>query len=524
MKIRVENQPGVQVSRYGDIRGGATPATRPFRILFVKPYQKTIDDTYGPPLGLLTLIACVRQHFGPLATIHFWDMKLYHDAPETFGSRLDEYRPDVIAVSALNCEASASYALARIAKQWRPDAITVLGGPFTLRQSALVLRESRFDWVFEGAADRTFLQALERQFSGTPLGNDIPGFNYRQADGSIAGNDRQDLITDLDAIPVPAWDMADLERYRKRDRKRIIPNVDERKYAYLFTSRGCPYLCSYCHDVFTKRFVYQSPERVLEEIRLLHEEHGVTEFHVIDDIFNLHKPRVHTIMREVARRWPGKLFFAFPNGLRGDILDEETIEAMVAGGTYTASIAIETVTPRLQTLVEKHLQIEKAQWAIEEFARRGVIARGAFMLGFPTETPEEMEATIRYAIRSSLTTASMSAVTPQNNTPIYDLAMGESPTATQTLAREEIDGGDYNSLEPWYSRAYGFDLHAKITYAYLRFYLHPPRMLRLLRHYGIVPVAHASLFVFGRLWQVVCEQGRALLTPGRKSRAGRESA
>ena len=501
-RIRVENLSGINVSSFSAMKPLADNV-RPFRILFVKPYQRTIDDTYGPPLGLLTLISCVREHFGDMATVHFWDMKLYNDGPDTFISRLDEYRPDIVAVSALNCEASASYTISRQAKEWNQETITIIGGPFTLRQSKLIFNESSFDWVFEGAADRTLVQALERQFGNLPLGEDIPGFNYRDKEGVITYNGQQDLITDLDSIPIPAWDMADLERYRKRDRKRIITNINERKYAYLFTSRGCPYLCNYCHDVFTKRFIYQSEERVLEEIRILHEEHGVTEIHIIDDIFNLHKPRAQAIMRAVAKRWPGKLYFAFPNGLRGDILDQETIDALVEGGTYVAVISIETVTDRLQKLVEKNLAIEKAQWAIEEFARQGVIARGAFMLGFPSETPDEIEKTIRYAIRSSLSTAAFTAVVPQNNTPIYDLAMREAPSATMTLAREELDGGDYNSLEPWYSRAYGFNLHTKITIAYLRFYLYPPRILRLLRHYGIVPVAQGSLFVLARIWQVL---------------------
>jgi radical SAM superfamily enzyme YgiQ (UPF0313 family) len=496
--IRVENLPGVHVSTYADVVPQS--GIRPFRILFVKPYQRTINDVYGPPLGLLTLIACVRAHFGELATVQLWDMKLYNDDPSLLPTRLDEYNPDIIAVSALNCEAAASYEIARLAKAWRPQTITVMGGPFALRQSELIFNESVFDWVFEGAADRTLLQALQRQLSGTPLGNDIPGFNYRQADGSIVHNAQQDLITDLNSIPMPAWDLADLERYRKHDRTRIVTNVGERKYAYLFTSRGCPYLCNYCHDIFTKRFVYQDEARVLEEVRILHEEYGVTELLIIDDIFNLHRPRAQAIMNGIAKRWPGKLFIAFPNGLRGDILDEPTIAAMVAGGTYCATVAIETVTPRLQTLVEKNLIIEKAQWSIEEFNRRGVIARGAFMLGFPTETPEEMEATIRYAIRSSLTTAVFSAVVPQRNTPIYDLAMKESPEATMNLAREEMDDGDYNALEPWYTRAYGYDLHATISKAYLRFYFHPPRMLRIIRRYGLMSLLYGARFVFERAW------------------------
>jgi radical SAM superfamily enzyme YgiQ (UPF0313 family) len=167
-------------------------------------------------------------------------MKLYNDEPAALAAKLDEYKPDVVGVSALNCEAAASYKIARIVKDWNAAAITVVGGPFTLRQAPLIFSESCFDWVFEGAADRTFLQALQRQFSGEELGGDISGFSHRKDGGEPVYNHGQDIISDMDALPLPAWDMLDFERYRKRDRKRIITNIDERRYAYLFTSRGCP--------------------------------------------------------------------------------------------------------------------------------------------------------------------------------------------------------------------------------------------------------------------------------------------
>jgi anaerobic magnesium-protoporphyrin IX monomethyl ester cyclase len=106
-------------------------------------------------------------------------------------------------------------------------------------------------------------------------------------------------------------------------------------------------------------------------------------FHIEDDIFNLHKPRVRELMREVQRRWPGKMKFAFPNGLRADILDKETVDAMCDGGTYAVCIAIETVTPRLQTLIEKNLDIEKSKHALELFNARGIQVTCFFYVGLP---------------------------------------------------------------------------------------------------------------------------------------------
>lgn len=319
----------------------------------------------------------------------------------------------------------------------------------------------------------------------------------------------------MNAIPFPAWDLLDFERYRKRDRKRIISNISERRYAFLFTSRGCPYLCNYCHDVFTKRFVYRSEESVIEEIRILYEEYGVTEFHIVDDIFNLHRPRAQSIMRAIGKRWPGKLYIAFPNGLRGDILDQETINAMVEGGTYHATISIETVTPRLQTLVEKNMDIAKAKWSIEEFHRQGVIVQGAFMLGFPTETLSEIEATISYAIRSPLSHAHFFAVVPQPNTPIYALAMQESEIATIGMANDERTSGDYLSPKPWYSRAYGHDLHSQIAKSFVMFYFYPPRIMRLVRSYSIVNLATGLWFILKCMPKSLMAILRNAINPGK---------
>ena len=482
--IRIENLPSVVVSNYGSLNEAIFSASRPFTILFIKPYQPSVRMAHGPAIGILTLISVLKEKFGDCVRPIFRDMKLYGEAPEKVSALIDAHQPDAIAVSALNIEASASYKIARICKQHQPYMLTILGGPISLRQTADIFSASDFDWIFEGAADRTLPVALARHFGGIPLGNDIPGFSYRNERRDITYNNKQDLITDLDSIPMPSWEFHDFETSRKRDKLRIITNLDERPYAYLFTSRGCPYLCNYCHDIFTKRFIYQSNQRVIQEIALLHDQHGVTEFHFVDDIFNLHRPRAQEIMSNIAERWGNNLYIAFPNGLRGDILDQSTIDAMVKAGTYNATISIETVTPRLQALVEKNLDIEKAKWSIEEFDRKGVVVHGSFMFGFPTEKIEEIKNTLNYAIKSPLLHAHFFAVVPHPGTPIFHMAMQESPEATTIITASESGESDYNADISWYQLAYGYPLRRLLFVGMLRFYFHPPRIVKFLRIYG----------------------------------------
>jgi anaerobic magnesium-protoporphyrin IX monomethyl ester cyclase len=499
-KIRIENQPGIQVSSYAGI-GVCNPETRPFSILFINPFQHVGKDlVYSPPLGILALVGGLRRYFGNLVTIHFWDMMVYNQPASMFSEQLEELNPDVVAVSALSCDEDISRELAAITKKFNKRILTVLGGAITLRQAERLLKDSVFDWLFEGPADRTFLSALERHFSGREPGCDIPGFSHRLPDGTLSLNTRQDLITDLDSLPMPAWDLVDFDRYRRRDRPYMLTNVDELPYANLFTSRGCPYLCTYCHDIFTKRFVYQSEETVLEQIRVLHEDYGICDFHIIDDIFNLHKPRVQSIMNAIAKRWNGKIRIAFPNGIRGDILDEKTIEAMVTGGTYQATIAIETVTPRLQKLAEKHLNVERALWAAQEFAKRGVTVNGNFMLGFPTETRDEIQATLDCAVESPFSQVWMTAVLPQPGTPIHDLAMQVSPEACAKCTDAERDASPYLGVQSWYSAAYNYNLYQKIFRTYLKVYLYPPRVRRLWGQYPKLFLAKAfAIFLVNML-------------------------
>ncbi len=103
------------------------------------------------------------------------------------------------------------------------------------------------------------------------------------------------------------------------------------------------------------------------------------------------------------------------------------------------------------------------------------------MLGFPTETPEEIKNTINFAVSSDITLAYFFFVTPQPGTPMYDLAIQENPEITKKLG--EIDAARYRQ-NSWYEHAYQYPLTKLTRYASLRFYLSPKRAVRILKHLG----------------------------------------
>jgi radical SAM superfamily enzyme YgiQ (UPF0313 family) len=464
--------------------------------VLLKPYQEVPGLVASPPLGLLYLVSAIRETFGDTVDVHVLDMKSRVLEPEWLLEPLRRYRPDVVGLSALNCESAASERIAQLVKSIDPGTVTVIGGPYPHRRAAELLATTHFDWIFDGMAERTFPEALRRHFEGEPLGTDIAGFSYHGPNGPVIATGT-DAVRELDELPLPAWDLVDFDRYAQQPT--MMMAIKGRRYATIFTSRGCPYKCNYCHDLFGKRFIYRSADRVLAEIELLHEKYGVDEFEIVDDIFNLHKPRLKKIMQEVSRRWPGKLHFSFPNGVRADIMDESVLDALAAAGTYAMAVAIETVTPRLQSLIQKNLDVEHARRVIEWADQRGILVSGFFMIGFPTETPEELRATIDFALQSRLSTAQFFTVTPQPGTPLYELAQAQGPRGIEALAaiaRDEKEGASYRNTFTWYERTYAYPLGQLRRRAYREFYFSPRRLWRL---WNRVPGWRTYRFAFGAL-------------------------
>jgi radical SAM superfamily enzyme YgiQ (UPF0313 family) len=444
-------------------------------VLLIKPHQVCAQYTASPPLGLLYLAATLREDLGDRVDVRVVDARLRFSTSEDLA---DEYRnADIIGISAMNLEAPEAFAIARKIKSLHPDKIVVLGGPIVQNRAKEVLQSCEaVDWVFEGESERAFPEAVARQIAGEPPSGETPGMYYRQGD-TICSPPRLDVIDDLDSLPLPAWDLLDVPAYSQR--QNMLGFRKGKRYAAMFTSRGCPYSCGYCHDIFGRKTRWRSAESVLAEIELLRSSFGVDEFHIYDDIFNLNKKRLRQIFNGVAERYgEDKPYFCFPNGLRGDLLDEEDIKALKRGGAYHLTVAIETASPRLQKVINKRLNLEKVTEAIRLCDREGLLVRGFFMVGLPTETPDEIKQTIRFAWRSRLTMASFFTFVPQPKTPLYDMARAEGPEALVRLGR-----GDYFG-PGWYEMAHGYPIGRVSTWAYLVFFLTPWRFFRLARSLG----------------------------------------
>lgn len=445
------------------------------RILFIRTNPRFEKQTIVPPMGIMYIAASLRSAFPDrqfdMKVVDLGLEKLYAPDVETI---LKSFEPDLVCLSGLTFEAKAIHELMALVRKASPKARMVVGGPHATCMPDDLLKDPNTDIVVTGEGEITLVELFKALEKGNSL-EGVKGISYR-VDGEIKKNPPRTYNEDLDSLPNPAWDLIDIAKYSAANSMNGL--LAKKSYMCVFTSRACPYGCVYCHPIFGKRFRARSVENVVEELRVLQREHGVKEIHILDDIFNWDLDRAKAICDGIVDAGLD-LKIAFPNGLRADRMDDELLDKLKEAGTYMLTYAIETASPRLQKLIGKNLDLERARTAIAAATDKGLITNGFFMLGFPTETTDELEATISYAKTSKLLKANFFNVIPFPGSKLYDLAKEQYPEYDLTI--DSMNDMQYWSREPFYTMATGVDLGAIQRRAYRDFFFHGTRLFKLFR-------------------------------------------
>jgi radical SAM superfamily enzyme YgiQ (UPF0313 family) len=439
------------------------------RLLLIKA---RIEDPEGeasaPSVGVMQLGATARAWSG--WQVRCVDLWLERDEEAAIREALREYPAEVIGLSGLTAESQSLYRAARYARQGAPGAVIIAGGPHATNYTEETLARPEIDGVVVGEGERTLQEILDRIAAGSSW-DGVAGTAVKNGTGQFRVNPSRPFIENLDELPMPAWDLTDIEAFGRR---RGMALVGRRSYLPISLSRGCPYRCTYCHQMHGKNYRGHSAEYALRLVDRAAREYNIRDFDIIDDIFNLDEERLRAICEGFIAR--GDVRFTLPNGIRSDRLDAGQIHLMCRAGLEYVAIAVETASPRLQRMIRKNLRLDRVRVVIEEFARRRVMTSGFFMVGFPTETEEEMRMTIDFAVKSSLHNVLFFVVSPYEGTELYEQVRRQQEVeprfdVTRVYVRQrvnlsEIPDSRFNRLR---------------SLAYVRFFADPRRLWRIWR-------------------------------------------
>ncbi len=371
-----------------------------------------------PPIGLGYLASAIGSLGTDVEILDYGGLGLRNEQLlRNIETELTRKNPDILGITCFTRIAPLAFNVAKISKQVLPHCFVVLGGPHPTADPVNTCNIEGVDGVVLGEGELTFrdLVSIIEQGGDKHVVNGMVWKN----EGKIVKNSPRDLLRNLDELPYPAYHLfPDFKLRLEIDAHGILTH--RHPYMPLFSSRGCPFKCIYCHRIFQKVWRPRSPINVVDEIEFLHGKYGVQEIHFEDDNFNFDIDRAKQICDEIVDRGLD-ISLKFPNGIRADFVDEELIIKLKEAGCYGISIGVETASPRIMKLIKKNLDLNKVKKTVDLAVKHDIQVRGFFMLGFPTETKADMKQTIDFAKSLNLHFAGFSIATPYPGTELYEI-------------------------------------------------------------------------------------------------------
>ena len=441
-------------------------------ILLINPFPSDAvginDTTVEPPIGLGYLGAVIEREG---LSVKILDANILHMLNNEVVKVVQEIKPSIVGITANIITYRVTLDLTKLIKEEMPECVIMLGGAFPTTYPLKTLTASGADAVVFGEGEETIAIIIDRYKKNLPLFDDVHGVAYMK-DNNPVKNASRNFIKDIDSIPLPAYHLyPDLKLYKSRSMKTPI--------APLLTSRGCPYLCTFCsQDVFQRVPRLRTPDKVIEEIDMLVREFGVKQLDILDDNFTMNKKRTEAILDRIIERDYG-LAINLQSGVRIEGIDQNIIDKMKKAGVYKMAFGVESGDPEILKRLKKNLELQRVFDVYAMAKKAGITVNAFFMLGLPGDTPESMQKTIDFAIKMNPNVANFSITIPFPGTELYnevkergkflvDLEDGLSQGFYSNQIFFELDGSSPQDILHYYKRAYR------------KFYFRPSKIVELL--------------------------------------------
>ena len=407
-----------------------------------------------PPLSTLMAAALLRREGRPFA---FFDAML-SDGVEEFRETLHAVRPAIVGI----LEDNFNFLTKMCTTRMREAAIEMIAAAKAAGARVVVNGSDAADqtWTYLGAgADAVILGEPEiafldvvRRWSADPRADlsHVPGLALAGPPGApsaIRRTPARRAIADLDALPFPAWDLVDVERYRvawSAAHGRLSWNV--------CTSRGCPYRCNWCaKPVFGRRYTQRSPGNVAEELARLARAVGPDHVWFADDIFGLTPGWIEAFAAEARSR---RAATPFTMQTRADLMTPAAAGALARARCEEVWLGVESGSQAVLDAMDKGITLEEVRDGTRRLKAHGIRACWFIQLGYPGEDWNAILRTRDLIRREQPDDIGVSVAYPLPGTPFYD--------RVRTDLRGKANWSDSDDLAMMFRGAYTTGFYREI--------------------------------------------------------------
>jgi anaerobic magnesium-protoporphyrin IX monomethyl ester cyclase len=368
--------------------------------------NETGEQTYS--YQNLSCAAVLREKGWEAVYIHSPTQRL--DLASTKEKML-EHRPDAVIIMVEHINANVAEEVTACAKD--NGIVTVWTGPHVTALHREEILKPCIDYILRKEWDYSVHELLEAVRRDSPLEN-IKGLTWKKVPAEVVVNPDREPIADLDALPIPAYDLLDLGKFYESV-------FIEFPAATMITSRGCPFSCIYCsypQTIYGHKHRTMSPRRVVREISYLVKDLGVREIRIDDDTFNIDHRRCVEICRLIVE---SGLKFCFSVQARPQLMTEELARWLKKAGCRMVLYGVESGNDEVLKKIRKKTTKNEIRRGVLIAKRHGLDVLNCVMLGFFWDTKETVEETIRFAFELNAEFTQVATPTPLAGTDYYRL-------------------------------------------------------------------------------------------------------
>ena len=378
---------------------------------------KTVRPKYQcmPLIGVAYIAAYLRERGMDVDILDATALPVSYDGVVEYVSY---HNFDFVGVGAIAATYQSALRHLREIKEAHPDVVTIMGGPHATALHNEAIRANDFvDYLVRGEGEITAYELIDTLWKGGDVSN-VKGVTFRK-DGEICSPPERPLIKDLDILPYPALDLLPLHEYYFEMRGLATKKDLVLPFA---SGRGCYSDCGFC----ASKMMWGGPrlrsvDKVIAELVWMRQKYDMKVLFSYDDILSSNRKWLIEFCQKFVEA--GLNDIRWSCDARADTLNDEMLMWLKRANCAYVLLGLEFGTQRLLDFANKKLNLGKVREAVKMIRRHGINSCGSFIIGYPTETKEEILQTAKFARSLNLDAVLTNLAVPYPGTRMFDFCV-----------------------------------------------------------------------------------------------------